>query len=77
MCSALECKILCGKKWLEDADKTESRATFRNEIHFVLVRTVEGWNFVQRLWQAFLKDFHLFAALWWFTLEHVAVVGFW
>lgn len=50
MCSALECKILCGKKWLEDADKTESRATFRNEIHFVLVRTVEGWNFVQRLW---------------------------
>lgn len=27
--------------------------------------------------QAFLKDFHLFAALWWFTLEHVAVVGFW
>lgn len=27
--------------------------------------------------QAFLKDFHLFTALWWFTLEHVAVVGFW
>lgn len=50
MCSALKREILCGKKWLEDADKTESRATFRNEIHFVLVRAVEGWNFMQWLW---------------------------
>lgn len=50
MCSALKCEILRGKKWLEDADETESRATFRNEIHLVLVGAVEGWNLMQWLW---------------------------
>lgn len=50
VCSALKCEILRGKKWLEDADETESRATFRNEIHLVLVGAVEGWNLMQWLW---------------------------
>jgi len=50
VCSALQRKILRGKKRLEDADKAESRATFRYEIHFVFVGAVEGWNFMQWLW---------------------------
>lgn len=74
---ALEGKIWCGKKWLEDTHEAESRATFRNEIHLVFVRTVKGWNFMKLFWRAFFKDFDSFTALWRFPFEHVTVVRFW
>lgn len=41
---------MCGKKGLENADKAEGRATFRNKVNFILVRTIKGWNFMQRFW---------------------------
>lgn len=50
MSSTFESKILRGKKGLENADKAEGRATFRNKVNFILVRTIKGWNFMQRFW---------------------------
>lgn len=50
---ALEGKIWRGKKRLEDAHQAESRATLRNEIHLVFVRTVKGWNFMKLFWPGY------------------------
>lgn len=50
MARALEGKIWCGEEWLQDADKAESRAALRNEIHLVFVRTVKGRDFVKLFW---------------------------
>lgn len=44
---ALEGQIRCGQEGLEDADKAEGRAALRNEIHFVFVGAVKGWDFVK------------------------------
>lgn len=74
---ALEGEIWCGKEWLEDADEAEGRAAFRNEIHFVFVGTVKGWDFMELFWRAFFKDFDPFTALGRFPFEHVTVVRFW
>lgn len=77
MTRALEGEIWCGKEWLEDADEAEGRTAFRNEIHFVFVRTVKGWDFMELFWRAFLKDFDSFTALRRFPFEHITVVRFW
>lgn len=74
---ALESKIWCREKWFEDTHEAESRATFRNEIHLVFVRTVKGWNLMKLFWRAFLKDFDPFTALWRFPFKHVTVIRFW
>lgn len=74
---AFEGKIWCRKKRFEDTHEAESRATFRNEIHLVFVRTVKGWNLMKLFWRAFLKDFDPFTALWRFSFEHVTVIRFW
>lgn len=53
---ALEGKIWRGEERLEDADEAESRATFRNEIHLVFVRTVKGWDFMELFWPRHRTD---------------------
>lgn len=53
---ALEGKIWCGKERLKDADKAESRAAFRNEIHLIFVRTVKGWDFMKLFWPRHRTD---------------------
>lgn len=74
---ALEGQIRCGQEGLEDADKAEGRAALRNEIHFVFVGAVKGWDFMKLFGRAFLKDFDSFTALWRFPFEHVTIVRFW
>lgn len=56
MTRALESKIWCREKWFEDTHEAESRATFRNEIHLVFVRTVKGWNLMKLFWPAYKTD---------------------
>lgn len=56
MARALEGKIWGGKQRLEDAHQAESRATLRDEIHLVFVRTVKGWNFMKLFWPGYKTD---------------------
>lgn len=51
-----EGKIWRGEERFEDVDEVESRVIFRNEIYFVFVRIVKGWDFMELFWFRYRID---------------------